>query len=307
VAVGATSVAPFGTWSTANRFRREDTPVGEYLSAAWRAVTPGFFGALGIPLVRGRFLEETDTNGSLEVVVITESMARRFWPDADPVGQRLSWGSSGRPKEIVGIVGDLRDVALDKDPQPTMFRPYSQLTPGAMTLLVRTAGDPAPLVSFVRREIRWLVSDVPLQLEPLRSALHGSIARPRAGAWAFLAFALLALALAGAGLFGLVAYDVTKRRREIAIRLALGASRGAVSWAVQRRGLRIVAVGAVLGLVGSLALSRVLGSLLYATSPTDVATHVGVGLLLVSVAAAASSLAARAALQVDPAEALRSE
>jgi putative ABC transport system permease protein len=207
----------------------------------------------------------------------------------------------------VGIVGDLRDVALDKDPQPTMFRPYSQLTPGAMTLLVRTAGDPAPLVSFVRREVRGLVADVPLQVEPLRSALHGSIARPRAGAWAFLAFALLALALAGAGLFGLVAYDVTRGRREIAIRLALGASRGAVSWAVQRRGLRIVAVGAVVGLGSSLALSRALGSLLYATSPTDLATHIGVGLLLVAVTASASTLAARAALQVDPAEALRSE
>ncbi|MGH9810542.1 MAG: FtsX-like permease family protein, partial [Terriglobia bacterium] len=155
--VGATNVSPFSGSGTANRFRLEgEATSAEYRSAPWRAVTPGFFNTLGIPLKRGRLFDDRDRNGSLEVLIVSESMAKKFWPNQDPIGKRLLWGRSGNPKTVVGIVGDLRDLAVDAPPEPTMFRPFSQLSDAPMTLVIRTKGDPAAATTDVRREI-WAV------------------------------------------------------------------------------------------------------------------------------------------------------
>ena len=307
-AVGATNVAPFGVMNTANRFRLEEGPDRDaFRSAAWRSVTPGFFRALGLPLVRGRLLDDRDGDGAEEVVVITESMARRFWPGIDPVGRRLRWGSSGNPKRIVGIVGDVRDITLSGEPPPTMFRPYEQLTWPDMTLMVRVDGEPLDLAATVRDRVREVAPGIPLRLAPLAGALASSLLRPRVGAAAFSLIAGLALTVAVAGLAGLVAYDVRRRRRDTAIRVALGATRSAVLWHVQGPALTAAAIGAVLGVFASLAASRLIEGLLFDTRPDDPLALAGVAVVLVVAVLAAGHLAARAALRVNVIEALRAE
>ena len=171
-ASGATNVEPFSGIGTANRFRVEGEPSSaEFRSAAWRAVTPGFFKAMGVPLKAGRLFSDADADGSLEVVVLSESMAKKFWPNQDPIGKRLLWGRWRNPKTIVGIVGDLRDLALDQPPVPTMFRPYAQLSDLAMTEVVRTTGDPAAAAAGVRREMWSVDRNAALEFKPLRRVL----------------------------------------------------------------------------------------------------------------------------------------
>jgi len=305
---GATNVAPFGHMSTANRFRLERSATGGgYLVAAWRSVTPGFFPALGIPLVRGRLFDDRDGADAEQVVIVSRSMAERFWPDIDPIGQRLLWGSSGNPKRIVGIVEDLRDISLSEEPRPTMFRPYPQLTPPDMTLLVRTSRSPRDIAATVRAELHAIDSGVPVRIEPLADALRGSVRHPRVGAAALAAFATLALVLAAAGLYALVAYDVSRQRRETAVRIALGAPPIRVLWTVQRRTLGMVAAGTVAGVGGALAASRALESVLFGIGAEDASTYVAVLLVLGLAALTASTLSGRRALAVDPIELLRSE
>ncbi len=227
--VGATNVSPFSGEGTANRFRLEGEPASaEFRAAAWRAVTLGFFATLGIPLKRGRLFTSGDASGSLEVVILSESMARKFWPDQDPIGKRLLWGRSGSPKMIVGIVGDLRDLAVDAPPVPTMFRPFAQLADAPMTLLIRTKGDlAASAISDIRRGIWAVDRDAALEFHPVREAMAGSMLRPRVSLLAFAAFALIAMMSAAFGLYGLISYRVNQRQQEIGIRLALGCPAGA--------------------------------------------------------------------------------
>src|SRR5665213_70466 len=157
---GATNIAPFGGEGTANRFRLEtEANSAQFHAAAWRAVTPGFFSTLGVPLKRGRLFTDADATGSPEVVILSESMARKFWPNQDPLGRRLLWGRSGSPKTIVGIVGDLRDVAVETPPQPTMFRPYAQLSDAPMAMVIRTRADPLSAITDVRREVQSIDRD----------------------------------------------------------------------------------------------------------------------------------------------------
>ncbi len=187
---GATNVAPFSGTGTANRFRIEGEPAAEYRVAAWRAVTPGFFSTIGLPLKRGRLFTARDAEGSLEVVILSESMARKFWPNQDPIGKRLLWGRSGHPKTIVGVVGDLRDLAVDARPVPTMFRPFAQLSEAPMAFVIRTKSSrPSAAIGDIRREI-WAVNrNAALDFTPVREAMSDSILRPRAGLAAFAAFA----------------------------------------------------------------------------------------------------------------------
>ena len=188
---GATNVAPFSGTGTANRFRIEgESDAAEYRVAAWRAVTPGFFSTIGLPLKRGRLFTAGDADGSLEVVILSESMARKFWPNQDPIGKRLLWGRSRHPKTIVGIVGDLRDLTVDAPPVPTMFRPFAQLSDAPMAFVIRTKNSrPSAAIPDIRREI-WAVNrNAALDFNPVRDAMSDSILRPRAGLAAFTAFA----------------------------------------------------------------------------------------------------------------------
>ena len=305
---GATNVAPFGGGSTANRFRLEgETQADEYRSAAWRAVTPGFFPTLGIPLKSGRLFTRDDIAGSTEVVIVSESMARKFWPNQNPIGKHLLWGKSGSPKLIVGIVSDLRDLAVDAPPQPTMFRPYAQLSDAPMTLVIRTKADPLVAIPDVRQAIWAVDRDVALEFQPLRSAMSGSILRPRVSLLSIAAFAFVALFTAAFGLYGLISYRVNQRQQEIGMRLALGAPAGWVRWNVQKRCLALVCAGLAVGLPAAYGLSTLMRSLLYETQPNQPSAYILVLLVFGAVALTASYGPARRASQMDPAAAIRHE
>jgi putative ABC transport system permease protein len=305
---GATNVAPFSGQGTANRFRLEgESTSAEFRSAAWRAVTPGFFTTLGITLKRGRLFTEADANGSLEVVIVSESMAKQFWPNQDPIGRRLLWGKSGSPKTIVGIVGDLRDLAVDAPPAPTMFRPFSQLWEAPMTMVIRTKGDPAAAIADARRAIWAIDRDAALEFQPLRQAMSDSILRPRASLLTIAAFAVVAMITASFGLYGLIGYRVNQRQQEIGIRLALGAPASSVRWGVQKRCLVLVCTGLAIGLPLAYALSTLMRSLLYETQPTQASAYAMVLLVFVAVALTASYGPARRASRMDPVAAIRYE
>jgi putative ABC transport system permease protein len=305
---GATNVALFSGHGTANRFRLAGESVAAgFRSAAWRAVTPGFFTALGVPLKRGRLFTDRDANGSLEVVILSESMAKEFWPDRDPIGQRLLWGGSGNPKTIVGIVGDLRDLTVAAPPVPTMFRPFAQLSDAPMTLLIRTKRDPAMAIAAVRRAIWSLDPNAALEFQPLRQAMADSILRPRAGFIAVAAFALIALLIAAFGLYGLISYRVNQRQQEIGIRLALGCPARAVRWSVEKRCLLLVCAGLAIGLPMACAFSTLMTSLLYETQPMQASMYAIVLFVFLAVALAASYGPANRASRMDPASAIRHE
>ncbi|HVW87492.1 MAG TPA: ABC transporter permease, partial [Bryobacteraceae bacterium] len=307
--VGASNVVPFSGEGTANRFRVEGEPGStEFRVAAWRAVTPGFFTVLGMPLKRGRLFTERDANGSPEVVILSESMARKFWPGQDPIGKRLLWGSSGHPKTIVGIVGDLRDLAVDIPPGPTMFRPFAQLSDAPMTLLIRTRRDASSsTVSDIRHELWSVDRDVALQFQSVARVMSESIPGPRVGFLVFAAFALIAIVTAGFGLYGLIAYRVNQRQQEIGIRLALGCPAGAVRWGVQKHCLILAFSGLAIGLPAAYALSALMRSLLYETQPTDAGAYAIALIVLGAVSLAASYGPASRAASMDPAASIRYE
>jgi predicted permease len=308
VSAGATNIAPFSGDGTANRFRLEsDVASSEYRSAAWRSVTPGFFATLGIPLKQGRLFTERDANGSNEVVIISESMARKFWPNRNPIGERLLWGRSGSPKTIVGIVGDLRDLAVDTPPVPTMFRPYAQLSDAPMALVIRTTADPLAVIGDVRQQIAGVERDAALTFQPLRRTMSQTILRPRVSLTIMAAFAFLALMTAAFGLYGTISYRVNQRQQEIGMRLALGAPPGSVRWAVQKRCLMLVCAGLAAGMPLAYGLSMLMKSLLYETQPAQPVAYAMVLLVFAAVALAASYGPARRASRMDPAAAIRHE
>lgn len=305
---GATNVSPFTGYGTANRFRLEGEPAsGEFRSAAWRAVTPGFFRALPLALVRGRLFTDADREGTLEVVILSESMATQFWPGEDPVGKRLLWGRSGNPKTIVGVVRDIRDLALDAPPVPTMFRPFSQLSDAPMTLLIRTRGEPSAAAAGVRRQIWSVDRNAALEIQPLRRVMSASLLRPRASLFAIGAFAVIAMLTSAFGLYGLISYRVNQRQQEIGIRLALGSPAALVRWSIQKRCLMLVCSGLAIGLPAAFALSTLITSLLYKTQPTQATAYAGVVLVFVLVALTASYGPARRASRMDPSAAIRHE
>ena len=307
-AVGATSVTPLGAWSSAVEFRRADRPENTtLLQANWRTVTPGFFRAMGLPLVEGRLIDERDTASAPAVVVITTSFARLAWPSEDALGKQVVWGRTGKPKTVVGVVGDLRDHTLDREPQPTMFRAYPQLPWADMTVVVRAKGDPVALTHDVRRAIQDGAPDVAVEIATMDQALSAVLLPSRVNMLMLAAFAGLALTLAAVGLYGVVSYAVRARQREIAIRTSLGGQPAAILWTLVRQALLLAFAGGVTGLVGGLAASRAIAALLYQTRPTDPLVYLGVLLTLSVVVIAASLVPARQALHVDPILILKQE
>ena len=222
---------------------------------------------------RGRLLDARDADGAPEVVVITENMARRFWGNEDPIGRRLLWGRRGSPKIVVGVVGDFRDLRPDAEPSPTMFRPHTQLSSPAMTLIVRTDGPPDAVLVPVRGLIRAIAPDIPFEETAVGQMFADALSRPRVSAAALAIFAGLALMLAATGVYGLMSYTVAQRRRELAIRLALGARPDQLVWGIVRQSAMLVSAGGAIGLALSLIAGRLLSTLLYRTSASDVRPH----------------------------------
>ena len=310
-AVGFTNIAPFSGGSTSISFTavgRQQAKADEFLSANWRSVSPGYFAAIGVALEKGRLFAETDGLQAPRVIVISETMARRIWPGVDPLGQQITLSGNPTPWTVVGIVGDIRDQLLQQEPEPMMYLSFQQVPWAGMWLVVRAAGDPMALAPVVRREIHAVDPLLPVANEqPLSRLVSQIAAQPRFTALIFGLFASAALVLAVVGVYGLVAYGVTQRTREIGVRLALGATPSRIVGGVVRHGIELAGFGIAIGLWAAYALSRFMQGILYDVAPTDAVTYLAVAALLVGCAAAASILPARWAARLDPVRALRDE
>jgi putative ABC transport system permease protein len=293
---------------------RAPLPPAQQPSIEIRVATPDYFATMGIPVLRGRPLQRGDVAAAPQVVVISEAAARRHFPGEDPIGRfiTLGWGrGEGKPKvggEVVGIVGDVRDRGLAEEKPPELYVAYAQIPIETMDVVIRTQVAPRSIVPAVERAVRDLDPELPVaRLATFDEIVARSISEPRFYMILLGAFAAMAVFLAALGIFGVLSYAVVQRSREIGIRMALGAHPGAVLRMVLGQAAALAAIGVLLGLVGAVALSRAIGSLLFELSPTDPLTLGGTAVLLGTVALLASYLPARRATHVDPLLALRSE
>jgi len=273
-------------------------------------VSPGYFESMGIPLLTGRTLDEGDRMGSVEVAVVNQAAARRFFGTEAPIGRRFHLGGpeeDGDWIEVVGVVGDTRNRGLDTRPEPEIFGSTHQVPGGnQFFLIVRATGDPMDLLPSIRQTVAAMDSDQPIYaIRTMKEALTASVAPKRIATLALSFFAAFALLLASVGIYSVVAFGVTERTREIGLRMALGAEGDSVLRLVVRQALLPVAVGAFFGIGLALVLRGFLQSLLFQVSGTDPLTFSGVTVLLLAVALAASYLPARRASRMDPVEALR--
>jgi len=306
---GLSSIAPFSDGDMGQIFTVEgrEPAAGEpKLVANVRVVTPGYFAAVGTPLRRGRVFAADDRGGTQPVAVVDETLARRFWPDGNAIGHRLRLGDGGRWLTIVGVVGSVKHRDLGADLERYVYVPHAQRTIGEMDLLVRTDGDPAALAVALRRELRAIAPNVPFYgVHTLQEAVEQSVATRRLTNRVLLWFSIAALVLASVGIYGVMALNVGMRVQEFGVRLALGATRGAVLRLVLGHGLVLVLAGVVAGLAGAAWLTRYLGTLLFHVEPLDPVIFGGVTLLLIAVAALACYVPARRATRTDPLVALR--
>jgi putative ABC transport system permease protein len=280
--------------------------LGRDPTIAVRQVSPDFFRTLRIPLRHGRYLSEADAASSPRVVVINETTARRYFPAGDAVGRHLANSRDRVPLEIVGVVGDLKFSALSAPEREEMYLPEAQAPWPAMSLVVRSSGEPAPLAAALRAKVRELDADLAVgPARGLEDVVAASVAQPRLTAQLVLGFALLALAMAVVGVYGVMAYLVSQRSHELQIRMALGARREDIFRLVMGQGLRLVLAGVAVGTALSLAFGRLLESLLFRTAPTDLATHLGAALLLVAAALLACGVPAWRAARASAVLALR--
>ncbi len=282
----------------------------EGLKTDINAVSPSYFATLGIQLLRGRGFTSADRTGSPPVAVINQAMADQLWPGMDPVGRRFRVGREGDVViDVVGVVRTARYRTLTEADRPFFYRPFGQVYRPSMTLHVRAAaGDPYALVPVIRRELDGLDRDLPLsRVRTLAERVDGSVGAERTVATLVTLYGALALVLAAVGLYGSMAYSVSRRTREIGLRMALGAPRSGVLRHVLGQALRVAMVGVLIGLVIAVPATRYLRSQLYGVDPNDPLTLVAVLLILAGTAVAAAFAPARRATRVDPVEALRSD
>jgi putative ABC transport system permease protein len=273
----------------------------EAQKADFRSATPGYLKTLKATLVRGRNFTEADRPDGLRVMIVNESLARKVWPGQNPIGRRLRmFWSDWQVYEVVGLVRDMRYYGIRQEPHPEMFVPHAQIPYAPMNIVIRAAGDPAATVAAVRRTILAIdPAEPPFAITTMEDLVADSIARERFSTALLGAFALLGVVLAAAGLYGLIAYSVSQRRQELAIRCALGAGRKHILRMLLRQGLLLTALGIALGVVASLALAGVLRNLLYGISPTDPMTFMVVTTLLILVTLLATYFPARQAVRLD--------
>jgi putative ABC transport system permease protein len=265
---------------------------------------------MGIPLRSGRSFSEHDSAEAPKVMVINENMARRYWPNEDPIGKRVTMKDWGEPLtgEVIGVAGDVKSGGPDSDTHAMIYWPYTQFPIIFNTLVVRTEGDPLRIAAAVKSQIWSVDKDQPIaSIATMESVLGNSVAPRRFNMLLLSIFASLALALAAVGIYGVISYTVTQRTQEIGIRVALGARSSDVLRLVVGQGMRLTLVGVAAGLAVAFAVTRLMSSLLYGVSATDGSTFVVIALLLTGVALLACYLPARRATKVDPMIALRSE
>lgn len=310
VASAASSGVPLAGGNFITEVRIPGQPrAGAQASAGWRLVSPGYFAAMGIPL-RGRDFTWRDRESLAPATIISETLAREYWPNEDPIGRTITLGTFGnRARTIIGVAGDVRQVGLDTEPRATVY--YSAAEVGAlapMSIVWRSAVDPASHVAAVRDVLRRVDSTVPLYgVQSLDALVAGSFAPRKFNMYLLGSFAAVALVLAAVGLFGVTSYLVSQRTREIGLRLALGADRRDIFQLIVGRGIALTAIGAAIGVGAAFWASRVMQSLLFSVSSTDPRTFLTVPAILVVVALVACYIPARRATKIDPLVALRCE
>ncbi|HEV3469185.1 MAG TPA: ABC transporter permease [Pyrinomonadaceae bacterium] len=292
---------------------RPEPQPGQEPGAAVRSVTPDYFRVMGIPLRRGRHFGEQDRKGGgVGAAIINEQMAREYWPDQEPLGQRVTGiganqnGDEPPEWEIVGVVGDVRHDGLNSEPKPELYLPHQQNSWSWGTFVVRTAGDPAALAEPVRKEIMAVDREQPVvDVKPLSRLVSESVAQPRFYALLVGAFSAVGLTLAVVGIYSVISYAVTERTHEIGVRMALGAQAADVRRLMIRHGMAYALAGIAAGTLGALAAARYLSSQLFGVTATDTFVFAAVPLLVAAVALAACYVPARRATKVDPLDALR--
>jgi putative ABC transport system permease protein len=310
---GVVTLLPFASGDSRSGFliedRTEPSPIP--VRAHPRLVSPDYLAAMRIPLIRGRYFTERDAGAAPDVVIINETTARRYWPNEDPLGRRISFEFT-RPRwlQIVGIVGDIKHQRLDLAANPEAYVPYLQ--PGVagdargMTVVVRSRSDAATLAPLMRAAVQELDRDQPVgAIRDMEDVVGDSVAPQRLNLLLVAAFAMVALTLTAAGLYGLMAYLVAQRTHEIGIRIALGASRGNVLALMLRQAGGMTLAGIALGLAGALGLAHWLTTLLFGVSAADPVVYVAVSAILAAVAFVAVTVPSLRAMRVDPLNALR--
>jgi putative ABC transport system permease protein len=289
------------------RVMKDQTRTG---SAEFRVASPGYFKAMGVPLLRGRLFEERDDATAPHVAVISAQLARTRWPNDDPIGKAIQFGNMDgdlHPFTIVGIVGDVREASLAADPRPTFYASYRQRPAQAwhFNFVLSTSGDPATVTNTARRIVRDVRPDLPPRIRTIESIVSGSVADRRFVLSLVAAFGVAALVLAALGVYSVISYLVMQRAREISIRVALGARSEDIVRLVVSQGVALAAVGIVLGGLIAFAATRLISKMLYGVSATDPAAFVGEALVLSSAALVASWVPARRAARVQAMETLR--
>jgi predicted permease len=289
-----------------SRFQQKDrTGTADYCAAS-----PGYFHALGIPLIRGRLFDDRDRPDQPHVAVISESLVRARWTGANPIGQAIEFGNMDgdlRPLTIVGIVGDTHEYGLEQPPRPTVYVDLMQRPRFYTTVVMRSTADPRAIITAARAVLKDVAPDVPPRFRTFAQIYAASLGARRFNLTLVGVFAATALLLAVAGIYGVMAYSVTRRRREIGVRVALGATPGQVFRIIIGQGLFTTAIGVIMGVLAALGLTRTLETMLFDIKPTDPLTFAGVVAILVGVAMLACYMPARRATHADPVEALRQE
>jgi putative ABC transport system permease protein len=319
VSAGATTNMPFGgNWSTGS-FNVEGYTPGPNQPGPWgdiRIVSPDFFRTLRIPVKQGRVLTQQDGPGQPLVAVIDEEFVHKYYRDQNPVGKRIFFDPQpGKQPDyitIVGVVSHTMHEGLDAKPRIQVYFSYRQLpgnfSPNYMSIAVRTTGDPLVMTRSVREALHTVDKDMPLSnIKTMDDLLESSLGQRRLSMILLGAFSAIALVLASLGIYGVLAYTVTQRSRELGIRMALGAARGRVLRLVIGQGMALAGIGIAIGLVGAFALTRLLASQLYSITATDPGTFALVAFLLAAIALVATLMPALRATRVDPVVALREE
>jgi putative ABC transport system permease protein len=285
-----------------------DLPRGQRPIALWNSVSPAYFQTLGIPLLKGRNFSDADIEKSAQVVIISQSLANRYWAHEDPIGRQIQIARQPAPAEVVGIVADMRNRGVGADIVDELYTPLPQRPWGTMSVLVKTQGNPMQVVPAVRSALESVDRDQPMtQVRSLEESLSSAVGQQRVSAILLGTFAMLALILAAIGIYGVTSYSVAQRSKEIGIRIAMGAQPRDVLRLILGFGAKLALMGVVIGIIAALALTQLMKTMLFGVAATDALTMAAVSLTLIAVTLLACYIPARRAMSVDPVIALRTE